>query len=704
MAYRDNLKKEQEFKMEEQSTANAESAVSADTPTEQSEETPKQNTSIRGNVKRAVKHQNRNKAKRENGIVTWFKMWISVLVSMIMKDRGKIPDDIGDKILISNNLYITKLYMSTIIQIQELGIWTPETFVGVLNIYLRDKGNKAVLDLTLKNRKYEYDPKKSGLQSRINMWTNTAENPEAHKKMRERANRCLYTVQKAESGVQLKETRWFLTIRAKDIQTLNNAERIVTSTLTSMGCTWLPAYGTIRQRLEYISILGNRTDDYKTIIPVMTSNQVLAQSAPNCGSFNDKQGTYLGMNVLSGQPFYIDFESITSARNMYVVAPSGVGKTVLAVNMAQSAFENGAACCFMDIKGNEYTSFIKATGGYTVSLRPQSIEYINSWIMHKNDTTDANAEAYFKSRINFCKQQMLILSGIRDREQLVQFEELLDEFHDSLYISLGVIAGNRNSWRATENLNPYVVFEKFETYLTPKKRAEYSFPKTVIGTLRMYMSATGSKSYVFKKEFDYARIIDSPTLSFDFGILGSSTISDIDLDLFRLKFLYMSKLNGEFVTRKYSQGLRTFKVLEESQIVSDEIMEMYSQEYTLRRSQRQDTVLLGNSVQALSHNKFAQSLIENTRGLFVGELTLDARRTLIEQFGLQHLQDLIMLPGSKKQFKNCFLFVNNMQKKSLYPIIKVVMNEEVWGPYPKKMYKILTPVKEGNVMAGTSGE
>lgn len=652
--------------------------------------------SVRDSVKSAAKSANEGKAKREKFL--WVKMWINYLVSMTIKDRGKIPDNIGDRILISNNMYITKLYMTTIIHVYELGQYTPVTLMSILCGALRDRGNKAILDVTLKNIKYDYDPKNSGLQSRIRMWENNLDNEFTSRRMRERSARCLYTVEVAQSGKQLKNTRMFLSVRAKDIQTLNNAEKIIYDTLGSMGCVYMPAYSNIRQNLEYISLIGNRTYDIKGMVPVMTTNVVLSQLIPNCGSLNDREGYYLGQNVMNGAPYYMDPEDITVARNMYAVAPSGVGKTVLGVNMAQSAYENGSACCFMDIKGNEYTNFINATGGYIVSLRADSNEFINSWVMNKNDTTQDRAEAYFKSRVNFSKEQMIILSGIRDREQLLEFEELLDEFHDALYTKLGAIPQNVNSWTATESLTPYEVFDKFVAYLTPQKKAQYSFNKTVLGVLRMYMSATGSKSYIFKREFDYASILAADTLSFDFGILQSATISDIDEDLFRLKFLYMSKLNGDFTTRKYAEGKRTFKILEESQIVSPEITKMYVQEYTLRRSQNQDTLLLGNSVQALQDNQAARALIENTRGLFVGELTLDARKIVIEQFGLQHLESVIKIPGSSNRYKNCFAFINNMQKKSLYPIIQVQIPEGDDGRPVR--YKVNTPVKEKSAVAG----
>lgn len=651
--------------------------------------------STRSRVKRQV---SRGKRKREHFL--WVKMWVSYLISMTMKDRGKIPDNIGDKILITNNLYITKQYMSTIVHVVELGGNTPETMIGVINSKLREKGNSCIIDVTLKNRKYSYDPKNSGLQSRIIGWERTLESSITRPSIKERAARCLYTVEQADKGVVLKHTRMFMTIRAKNVSALNQGEKIIYECLNAMGATYLPAYGTIKENLELISLLGNHSGNLKEVAPVMTSNQVISQIVPNCGSYNDEDGYYIGQDVLHGYPYFWNPKYITVARNIYICAPSGVGKTFLALNIMQSAFENGSAVCTMDIKGNEHTAFMEAIGGYVISLRPTSNEYINSWVMHAEDTDENNAEAYFKSRVNFSKQQMIILSGITKKDELVDFEELLDEFHDTLYVSMGVIPSNRNSWKSSENLNPYVVYEAFEDYLTPQKKAQYNLKKSLMGTLRMYMSESGSKSYIFKREFEYSDIINSPGISFDFGILSNQGVNDIDIDLFRLKFLYMSELNGQYVTSNYAKGKRTLKCLEESQIVTDEVLTMYAQEYTLRRSQMQDTLLLGNSVQALKNNKISQAIIENTRGLFIGELTLDAREVLMDQFGLRHLEGYIKIPGSKPMYSNSFAFINNMQKKQLYPIIKVVVPKEYGHTMPK--YKVTIPTGEKVAMAGSN--
>ena len=274
---------------------------------------------------------------------------MSYFASQFMKDTGKIPDNIGNNMLITNNMYITKLYMSSIIQIKELGAGSVITLIGEVNRQLRSKGNKCILDVSIKNEKYRYEPNNSGLTSRIRAWEKTLDMPWASKKSRERAARCLYTVKQAASGKQLKQSRIFLTLRAKDIDQLNAGEKIVYTVLDSMGSQVEPVYGSLKDRLDYISIVGGRAVDINKVASVMTSNQVLADMTPNVGAYNDRVGIQMGVNIWNGSPYVIDFSRITVARNLYIVAPSGVGKTVLAMNIAQSGYENGCSICMMSI-------------------------------------------------------------------------------------------------------------------------------------------------------------------------------------------------------------------------------------------------------------------------------------------------------------------------------------------------------------------
>lgn len=621
------------------------------------------------------------------------KMWISYLLSMMQKDRGKIPENIGNKMLISNNMYITKSYMSSMIQIISLSLQTPQTLISEILQELRDKKSSAILDVTIKNENFDVQLQESGLLSRIDMWEKSMDSDIITDREKEMAARCLYTVDIAREGKRLMKSRIYLTIRHKVGSELTRAERLICNYLTGKGAVYR-LITDVAVTLRYASLVSDYRDktikDVKTIV---NSEQTLAQLLPNSSSWNDKKGHYLGVNILNNTQFLLDFEKITSARNLYILAPSGEGKTVLALNLVCSAVENKWAVCVQDIKGNEFTYFVQSTGGYIVSLRQMASGFINSFVMRKEDITDYNAETYFNARIAFSKKQMIILSGLIEEEHITDLEELLDEFLDSLYISLGVLPGNRNTWKATETLTPFNIYDSLVDYMTPAMQSKHSnIARRMLSAYRMYMSESGSKSYIFKTEFDYTAILRANTLMFDFGILEGQH-NNIDSVLFRLRFAYMQNLNAEFISYKYSKGIKVLKILEESQIAvnDNEIMRGYVEEYTLRRAQGQTTIMLGNSISALTSNPISKPLIENVKGLLIGKLSRDAREEVIKTFDLENRRDVLETIGEDEEHDNTFLFVNNMQSNSLTALLKIILDKD-------KKYKLITPVAQQSNM------
>ena len=69
---------------------------------------------MKGHAREVV--QNAGKKKKRVWFIRW-RMWLNYLLANIQKDQGVIPKNIGDKILISNNMFVTKYFMSSIIQI-----------------------------------------------------------------------------------------------------------------------------------------------------------------------------------------------------------------------------------------------------------------------------------------------------------------------------------------------------------------------------------------------------------------------------------------------------------------------------------------------------------------------------------------------------------------------------------------------------------
>ena len=89
------------------------------------------------------------------------------------------------------------------------------------------------------------------------------------------------------------------------------------------------------------------------------------------------------------------------------------------------------------------------------------------------------------------------------------------------------------------------------------------------------------------------------------------------------------------------------KILEESQVVVNdpEVMKGYVEEYTLRRAQGQTSLLLGNSITALSDNPISRPLIENVKALIIGKMNVEAKN------GIFVISILMLFPDAAHDIK-----------------------------------------------------
>lgn len=623
----------------------------------------------------------------------FFRAWVSYFLSMFIKDRGTIPTNIGTSLQVLSNMYITRKYLSAVFEVIEFGGNSPMLLIGKITDTLRKRGCGAKLSWTFMPKEYDVNVK-DGLEQRVAYWEKMSRPDSGESRgARERYSRQLYTYSLWKQGKTLQRFKVLIHIHGSNLSELNMAQAIVYKELANMGTVYeSKTFKTLDEIKKHAMLASPHPKGGSVVL----TNSHLAQMVPNFGGENDKTGVMVGINKLANLPYRIDFSKISIARNMYIVAPSGVGKTVLAVNIVQSAIEQGSGLLIMDIKGNEYKVIVDSIGGVTVSLRLNSRTYINSWILHPEDVhgkSPTAIENYFKDRLQFSKRQILILSGLTDRNEVLELESLLDEFLQDYYLYLGITPDNINSWTLSADLTPFHMWAYFEQYV-PSKLLKFKVSSSTLATLRMYFTPNGTKSYVFGEDMQYNEIIEAPGVRFDFGLLssGSSDTADVDADILNLKFLYMQRINRDYTTHNYANDKRTLKVLEESQIVTDTVMHIYAKEYTLGRSQKQDTLLIGNSVAALESSITAKPILESTTCLFVSRLAKTAREFLIKQFNLQEYEPLISLPGTDPPYEHCFATINNMQSTGMPGLVKVEIPK---GPDGKPIaYKVNIPTKE----------
>ena len=625
---------------------------------------------------KTLRAQAKEQKKKERFIRS--RMWTSLLISRIFQDRGTIPDNIGNNVLITNNMYITKNNLTAIIHIREMSETTPISWTSDLVKYVKDTNSGVTVDITMKGQRYYPDITPGNIGSRERTWHQTLDNPFMPEIYVRRAARCLYTLDIVRSGAKTYKCRVYIQIRAKDGATLRGGVNSALVYLASIGCQAKRIQSNIEEHLDYMTLMSDKKPTtLKDIAPVIFSTQTFAESMPVVQGANDTKGVLLGYDIISGYPYFVDFKATAAAKNIMIEALSGWGKSFMASYWLYPFYAQGFNLAIMDIKGNEFNAITEALHGVHLSMRPTSTNYINTFRWRTDEVFDGDTTTYAHERFRMSKERMLIICDLNEKETS-QAEALLEEFLQYTYVSIGAQANNVNTWHRTDKLTPYVIFDLFERYISNEIRAKYSQVVTkMLERLRIYMSRKGSKSHIYRNQYSYLEVLDTNCLTFDFGILESSS-ADNDPVTFKLHVLDMITINDEYVSYKKKKGEWTVKLLEESQIVDDWLTKVYTREMTLRRAQNQCTILLGNSVAALAANPLSKPIIENINILCLGSLNKSSRDFLRDEFGLKDSEQFILNDiQTNPDMQRRFLLINRMEQNATTAILEANVTNEV---------------------------
>lgn len=625
----------------------------------------------------ATKLKEDSKAKRKKERFLVARMWTSTLISKFFTDRGTIPDNIGNNILVTNNLYITKNHLTAMIHVQEMSEITPISWTSDLVRYVKNQTSGVVIDITFKSQPYHPDITPSAMNSKERTWHQTLDNPYMPESYVRRAARCLYTLDIARSGVSMTRQRIYIQVRARNGTALKRGLQATYTYLSSIQAKYKRIQSNIEEHLSYVAMMSDKKPStLKDLAPVIFSTQTFSESMPVIQGANDEKGVLMGYDSVSGFPYFVDFQSTAAAKNIMIEALSGWGKTFMATYWLYPFYAKSFNLALMDIKGNELDAITKALHGITLSMRPTSTYYINTFRWDTREVFDGDTTTYANERFRMSKERMLCICDLGFKETS-QAEALLEEFLQYVYVSIGASSSNVNTWYRTESLNPYVIFDMFERYISNEIRAKYQdVVAKMLERLRIFMSRNGSKSHIYRNAYNYLDVLETRCLTFDFGILESS--SNNDPVMFHLHVMDMVAINDAYVSYKKRKGEWTVKLLEESQIVDDWLTKVYVREMTLRRSQNQCTILLGNSVAALADNPLSKPIIENINILCLGSLNLSSRRFLKEEFGLKKseidmLEDIQTNPDMQRKF----LLINRMEANATTAILEANVPTEV---------------------------
>ena len=642
----------------------------------------------RGSTADTLKQKAKTKKKKERFLRT--RMWVSTLISTVFNDRGTIPPNIGNNILVTNNLYVTKNALSAVIMVGEFSDDTVVGFCSDLINTVKSQVSDVTVDISIKNQPYWIDTKQSGMGSRVHTWESIMNNPLTNEKSARRAARQLYTLQVAESGEPMYRSRVHVTVRAREGRTLNRGVKAVTDYLNTCA-VYRRIKNNLKEHLDFMCMISDKSSKFmKNVSWMVTSQQVLAEMFPQAQGLNDSDGTLMGLTHENNAPYWINFRKTANAKNIYVVSKSGFGKTFWTLVPILDGYADGYNVCIMDIKGTEFTAFTKACGGIVLSMRPDDTHFINTFVMDKEAVEDGNYNVYYHKQIRLSKKKMITMCQFTDTESS-RGESLIDEFLTTFYRNEGVSSENPNTWIRTKQFHPYDVYDAFDNFVSREIKEKYGdIAISALARMRVYMHRKGNSSHIYQEAYSYRDVLQTKVLTFDFGILEDSA-SNVDPVVFQLRVMDMEIINDEFVSYKKRHGEWTMKVLEESQVCSDYLLEVYVREMTLRRAQNQVTFLLGNSISALQSKSIAKPLLDSINILVCGVLNDSSQKYLVDEYDLgENNKKKLESIAEDTRYMHTFLLVNRMQQDATTALIKAYVPEKVRDG---KLFKVVDTIQ-----------
>lgn len=612
----------------------------------------------------------RDKAQRKKERFLTARMWISTFISHFFTDRGTIPPNIGNNILVTNNLVITKNHLTAVIQIQEMSEATPIAWTSDMLKSVRDQTPGVLVDIVFKSIPYHPDLTPSNINGRVKTWRQMMDNPYMPEVYVRRAARMLYTLDIARSGTEMYKEYIYVLVRAGNGADLKRGVNAVSHYLYSIGCKHRRINSNLDEHLSYFSMISNRKPQHIKDFPGnVFSTQTLAESMPIIQGANDNEGVLLGYDIISHYPYFINFRATAAAKNIMIEALSGWGKSFIATYWLYPFYADGFNLAIMDVKGNEFRALTEALNGVMLSMRSTSTKYINTFAWYPNEVFDKDYNAYANERFRMSKERMLCMCDLNEKDTS-HAESLLEEFLQFVYASTGAIRENINTWSRTERLNPYTIFDMFEKYVSHEIRIKYAnVVDKMLERMRIFMWRKGSRAHMYREAYTYMDVLQTRCLTFDFGLMeGAGTNDPVS---FHLRVLDMQCINDAYVSYKKMHKEWTVKIEEESQIVDDWLTKVYTKEITLRRSQNQVNVLLGNSIAALAANPLSKPIVENMNILCLGSLNKSSRDFLINEFGLKNAEaERLNMIQTNPDMQQKFLLINRMQKNSTTAILE----------------------------------
>lgn len=323
---------------------------------------------------------------------------------------------------------------------------------------------------------------------------------------------------------------------ANSADQLNKETQLLDSSLRGRKIQLMPAY------LQMDKCYKSALPFGKTWLPKNYRN-FSSESLTACFPFytaeiSHKSGTYLGVNLQTSTPIYIDFfnRSLLNSGNTTVFGTSGSGKSFLVSLMTMRSAIEGIRTVIIDPEG-EYNDVAEAVGGATVVIAPGSELIMNPFDLEVTEDAETGEKSL---EINNKVSDMLNLIGVMaggltpEQESLISFvlSDLYADFGfttdpESLYMDGAVLEGDTFEHKAKKLMPTFSDFYVRLSKFAQEKGNDTLVP--VANTLRMFTKDGVYGMFDRQTAPELANLNHMPVVNFDVSKLEENILRPIGM-------------------------------------------------------------------------------------------------------------------------------------------------------------------------------
>lgn len=619
------------------------------------------------------------------------KMWLDVATDYVNKKNLVIPTNIGKDIIVNPSTMITKNYITSITKVVDLQGNTPKALISILSNTLIDEGLNVELDYTFQMRRWVPEIN-AAVNQNEKLWNLMARlEVKSTRNQIIRATELLNTLELVKGGTPTYKGMMIIFTRAKNGSDLQRATNLINRQLKINGVTYMNSIS-VKEDFPKYSIASRQRAKPKEDGYSIYSHELLAQLLPNKGDITAvKRGPIIATDVINNTPVTFHPSLVRNDnRNGIILAASGKGKTVMAINLLASFLEYGYRAQVDDIKGTEFNRICEAASGYNIDLTINSTQYINVFKLSTEEMKDLRIYSvtdYLTEKKELAVEFLTILVG-RNGDSRVQVKNYLSSFISRMYEKLGVSSNNVNTFYRSECLSLVKVYDLLREYSTTVNSRELVKSNDILREISTYCSSTGSSSKYFEKEYEIGKIMKSPLIVFNHGRFDSTVVSDERLS--NIRVLYRNYLSKRHLNYGLSIDKDTLCIMEEAQSIigSKSLVDEYVSNFVLGRARRQTNILLCNTLSGLGE---LQGIFDNLTFKILGPIKrsdLETDTARVEAKKLLRLDDVDALLDVADQYSNSFVFYSDLEGQMIRKVIRVNLPKDgslyIYDPRSKR--------------------